>query len=432
MFMLEKELIKNLTKIKNLEAAGRPKDAWVVSAKDILLSQISPIESKTEYSEQSPFGDVSYYSRYFGQLLQQRVLKPVGAFVAVLAVMLSYTAAVSVASASLPGDMLYPVKTAAEQVQLALTLADDKKVQLKMDFVSRRVDELQQLAIKKDETTEVQTKKVTVTVQKISQDIQDVKKDLNKITAASASTKASVLTVAKDVDTKTLQVEQGLVQTKEVLSQEVKKEVAPELAKAIAHTEETGASALGVIVENHKAGTVAETEVVTRVTERIKKTEESIQTIANDVDDLVADIKTASTTLVIATTTPNTVITSTSTIASTTITSTTTTTTSTSAVLGALSEQPKQAQAIINEAKSLLDQKDFSSALQKIQESKELVTGVASTVGNISDSLPANVTSQTVATTTSVIIVVPATSTVATGTISSVSATATTPAIEKR
>jgi hypothetical protein len=43
---------------------------------------------------------------------------------------------------SLPGDALYPIKTGAESVQLALTFGDESKANLLLTFAQRRVDEM--------------------------------------------------------------------------------------------------------------------------------------------------------------------------------------------------------------------------------------------------------------------------------------------------
>jgi len=55
------------------------------------------------------------------------------------------------AQASLPGDTLYPVKTAAERVQLTLTLNHEQKAFLHLKLVQRRIDEVAGLATRRPE-----------------------------------------------------------------------------------------------------------------------------------------------------------------------------------------------------------------------------------------------------------------------------------------
>ncbi len=60
----------------------------------------------------------------------------------VLAVLLAGGGTIAVASYSMPDDLLYPVKLATEQVQLALTPSDIGKARLYAKFVDRRVAEI--------------------------------------------------------------------------------------------------------------------------------------------------------------------------------------------------------------------------------------------------------------------------------------------------
>lgn len=53
---------------------------------------------------------------------------------------------------SLPGDALYPIKTGAESVQLALTFADESKADLLLKFAQRRVDEMASEASRGNDT----------------------------------------------------------------------------------------------------------------------------------------------------------------------------------------------------------------------------------------------------------------------------------------
>ncbi|HTP11434.1 MAG TPA: DUF5667 domain-containing protein [Anaerolineae bacterium] len=63
------------------------------------------------------------------------------ALAAVIAVTLLLSTAVSASAASVPGDVLYPIKRAAEQVRLALT-PDEQQVDLHLEFARQRLQEL--------------------------------------------------------------------------------------------------------------------------------------------------------------------------------------------------------------------------------------------------------------------------------------------------
>jgi phage gp36-like protein len=66
----------------------------------------------------------------------------------VLVLVLAGTGTVAAASGSVPGDNLYSVKMAAEQVQWKLTFSQKAKARLQARFAERRVQEMAQLARK--------------------------------------------------------------------------------------------------------------------------------------------------------------------------------------------------------------------------------------------------------------------------------------------
>ena len=311
-----KELIQKLNQVKNLTAGGQPDESWVLSNKEVLMSQVQPNQLAESTAKIS--SDRIYYFEYFNNLFKQNLLKPATAFMVVVFVLLGYSATVTVAGDSLPGDMLYPIKTAREKVQLVLTLKDEAKVSLQMSFVSNRANELQKLA-KTTNNKEI----VKKTAQQIVKDVKDVKDQLNKISMAAVN----IVEVAKEVDTKTLEVKQSLTAAHEGLSQDIKNEVSGDLKEAIATTEEAGTSALNVIIKKYESGGVQidDSELVSRIGDRIKDAEGNITGASQTA-------KNASTT-----------------------------------------------QTVIEQAKDLLDQKNFSSALEKVTETNQLVNTSTST-----------------------------------------------------
>ncbi|MBI5765780.1 hypothetical protein HZA71_00960 [Candidatus Falkowbacteria bacterium] len=258
--MRYKELIKNLKRLKNLEVGGRPQESWLVSSKEILMSQIQPQPPKEILVEDNAIYYWQYFSGRFGLLL-----KPALAVFLMVAVMFGYAATVGLADDSLPGDVFYPVKTASEKFQLALTFPEDKNVQLQMDFVNRRVDELQKIAAQ-DNNKVAKARKVSETAKQISKDVKIVKEKLNKISAASVP-KTNITQVAKNINTQTLEAGQVLVDTAATLPTDVKGEAADDMREAIKDIEETGTAALAVIVKNYESGDskISDNEVTAQV-----------------------------------------------------------------------------------------------------------------------------------------------------------------------
>jgi hypothetical protein len=90
------------------------------------------------------------------------------ALVAIVVVVLSGGGTVFAASNSMPDDTLYPVKLAAEHVQLALTFSDVGKAELNAKLADTRVDEIINMAAKGD------TQKVMVAAQNLNNNLQNL------------------------------------------------------------------------------------------------------------------------------------------------------------------------------------------------------------------------------------------------------------------
>jgi hypothetical protein len=82
-----------------------------------------------------------------------------------MVVLLLFGSAVSASAASVPGDFLYPVKRAAEQVRLALT-PEQERVDLHLEFARQRLQELQVLTdrgeVSEDLLAEISNETATV------------------------------------------------------------------------------------------------------------------------------------------------------------------------------------------------------------------------------------------------------------------------------
>lgn len=380
--MSNKNLINNLKKIKNLESVGRPEASWVSDNRDILMRQINPQNKIVEYKP------VQYYSDYFNQIFRQQVLRPAMMAILVFGAYFGYSAMSLVAKASLPGESLYPIKVLGENIQMAATLGDDNKVKLKMDFISRRGDELQQLA-KKPEDPKIQSLNISTTVKKITAEVQEVQVKIDKMAKDASAT--TMIDTAKKIDDKTLKVEKDIVDAHASLTAEVKKDVAKDMKEAIATTEAVGTSALTVMVNksadqevkdsNHA---VSDKELTTRVSDRIQNTEIALALAAGEVSKIAT-----ATPAVIGAATVMTTATATSTVA---------TTTTIKDAMADVTAQPKVGQAVIEQAKNLLEKKDFTSALAKIVESKAIAADVLEKAPLLDEQIKIQVASSTAAT----------------------------------
>ncbi|MDY6834459.1 MAG: DUF5667 domain-containing protein [Chloroflexota bacterium] len=78
------------------------------------------------------------------------------AIVAVLVLLVVGSGVVAISSSSMPGDALYPVKTASEDVQLTLTFSNMEKAELHTKFAERRSEEMAYVASEKGDMGEVE------------------------------------------------------------------------------------------------------------------------------------------------------------------------------------------------------------------------------------------------------------------------------------
>lgn len=90
--------------------------------------------------------------------------------IAVLTVIFCSGCVFAASSESVPGDTLYPVKLAFEQVQLAFTFSDTGKADLHAELASRRITEMERMAPKIDpESVEVLTSDLKEHLQEVEE-----------------------------------------------------------------------------------------------------------------------------------------------------------------------------------------------------------------------------------------------------------------------
>jgi hypothetical protein len=77
----------------------------------------------------------------------KRAVQVTFALVLLLSLLVGGNGVVMAAQDSLPGDRLYPIKTALEKVNLAISLDETQEAQLQVEYTKRRVDELNRLVL---------------------------------------------------------------------------------------------------------------------------------------------------------------------------------------------------------------------------------------------------------------------------------------------
>lgn len=193
--------------------------------------------------------------------------RPVLATMAAVAIIASSSiATVSAARASLPGDVLYPVKIGLEKAQITLTASSKKKAELSMANALTRIKEVKEI-IKKDkaagQATPDSAAHIAEAIKNFNDNISGLQKQLEAVKQTDQP--GDALAVSKLVNDKTDDLASNLSEIKEGLDKAVlaapgaaapgnltaaATSTAASLDKAQELTEEANVKSLGVIVSN--------------------------------------------------------------------------------------------------------------------------------------------------------------------------------------
>lgn len=182
---MDKFVIKKIKELKKVE----PDSSWLSKQKSFLLSEISQNqEIKRKPSLVLPLFNFNIL----------KILKPSFAIALAVIVLLSSFGTFGLISASqnsLPGDFLYPVKTAFEQTQLTLTPGEVSKTKLSIKFANQRMDEFTQLLDKPDKPDKKEN--LEKTVQKFTAQMVSVEESIGKLKEKNAEKAAEVAELIK-------------------------------------------------------------------------------------------------------------------------------------------------------------------------------------------------------------------------------------------
>ena len=158
-----------IRKIKHLQRI-KPNASWLQSQRSFLLSEIA--RSQKPIKEKKPF-------LVFPLFNFSKIFRPAFAIafsVIVLVTSLGTIGVMNAAQNSLPGDLLYPVKTVLEKTQFTFTTDDASRTKLSIKFATQRMDEFNQLIDKSEKTEDIQK-----TVKKFTQQMVAVQEEMNSL-----------------------------------------------------------------------------------------------------------------------------------------------------------------------------------------------------------------------------------------------------------
>lgn len=289
---MQEDIIYKLKILQSIE----PEEAWQADRKRKLMEKISVFGVKNDIFLSS--GDIySEKPRFsFKNLMPSRLAVSFTSFAIILT---SGIFTVGASQSSLPGDALYPVKKAGEQVKLAMT-SEENKPKVEIEQAGKRLEELAKIS--QNTSDSEQHNKVEALVAEFQAKVDSANAHLGEL-SEKGSNNVQVAAVAKVVNAQSEKYSEALQKTTQSLPEVVKEKVAVQVADATKTTEKTNISALLVMVEtNDDTNSEEIAALVQKTVEKaeVKLTELSAQTssavvtqAACSADDIKNDVATA-------------------------------------------------------------------------------------------------------------------------------------------
>jgi len=327
-----------------------PRSEWLAGNRQILLMQIKNTIGREECRHTAPLLNRAW--QFLDVFLPARAVyyfvRP--AFIGCLVISMvfgGWVTGVSASYNSLPGDVLYPVKIATEAVQTTLAPNKKEEIKLRVEFAARRAEEVKTIT---KGTAPGKEKKVATAVKNLKSNLETVKSGLDEMKKDSP---LQVVDVAKAVSAQTAEIEKKLDQSK---TGPVTAESKEQVKQATAAAEEAGVKAVEVIVAKHveDKNSVSSAEVASVVDDKLKTAEEKVAKVREQIGALAA---TATSTAAATLTTKAEVKEAVKAVEAATV---------------PLKQGMEAAKEVLTQAKELLAQQNFTSAVDKIKEGNAL------------------------------------------------------------
>ena len=401
----------NLTEqLKELKHV-KPRKDWVDAQRELLLSQIS----KQSSAKPQSFVLNSWFmakSLMPGTFLRF-VARPVGVLtVIVLFVLTTGMLGVNASRGSLPGELLYSVKITSEKMKVSLTVAEEKKAELHVDFAENRITEIEEINVGEVEVVKKQ-KKIKIAADGLKDEMQKAKNSLDKIKEEPKFKTTKAIEAAKSMDVKTEDITARLETTQKELKDD--KELSKTLQEAEDAVVETSVTAVEVIVDQQEKGEIEATDAELNelrevIEKKINQIEDIVKTATEQVEgaEVIADavIEAAAELEVgsvggeseeveiieeessedIETTESSEVNNEKVDEVHVSVTNEDGTLNVVQAVKG-VKEKPQEAEDTLAEAKDFLNQGDLTSALEKLKETTVITREVGVVVGQVEDTV---------------------------------------------
>ncbi len=284
--MTKRQLTTALKLMRETQRHIKPDGAWVLRTRHELLKTVRreamrrPISSTKERFK-------ALILAFVPRTTVDLIRGPVMAALSVIGMVLGGSlASVSAAERSIPGDILYPVKLAAEQARLLMETEQPKKLQLKTEFVGRRAEEMKKIVTTVDVTK--RSERIREAADIMKKNLDTVKTELHVVSMQEGSVQA--VEVAKSVDKVSGQVNQAVKDVRDLVPEDAKVDMTEVQTAAVT----TSVKAVQIMIEKSEdpgvKAIVSTDELKRSVEEKVLGLEEGIA----DATQKVANVKQAS------------------------------------------------------------------------------------------------------------------------------------------
>lgn len=287
-------------KIKeDLKAAGLSVSAdlgWKNQTQAELLSQLN-IQDAPQLNKILLARHVfSSFLRDYAALLSKKTMA--AAVILLVLIVGPGLATVSAARASLPGDMLYPVKRKLENVQISLTFAPKNKAKAEMILVANRLHELYRITIEQSPGDEREGK-IDIVLDELKKNTSGVQISLAAVQAESGAQDEDVVELAKNLEEQALDYKNTLIAIADSMDENSAEEASADIEQALIVVQDVAIGALDILVKNHEdkgdeATDEDAEELNSRIQNQLDSTKEIIESLADrvsgdDSDDAQAE-----------------------------------------------------------------------------------------------------------------------------------------------
>lgn len=266
---MREDIIYKLKTLQSIE----PEEALKAGRKRKLMEKISVFGVRNDIFLSS--SDIYTTKNKFalGSIFSNRLATSLASIAVVFA---SGIWTVDAAQSSLPGDTLYSVKKAGEEISLAIASEQDKP-KVEIALAGKRLEELAEISQKTSDSNQQQ--KVEMLVEEFNEKVASANERLSQLNEkGKTDDKVKVASAAKIVNEQSEKYSEVLQKTAQNLPDVVKDKVAAKVADAATATEKVNLSSLMVMVESKEPQNTE--EIVAKVQKTIEKAEVKVSALS--------------------------------------------------------------------------------------------------------------------------------------------------------